>query len=332
MDKRNPSIKAIREEYIMTQFKSESDYFKNKAMLESLSQVPWNLDEVFFGVNWKKRIKRWLYFFPNYCRFYLTMLHLIPERDLIFKTFWGRKFSFGSGDGETIFLGSNRMFNAEARLTMFLIKHLKETDVFYDAGASYGFYTMLAQELRAAQIHAFEPDRKVFMYLQKNAGSSHNVYLNNVALAECVRETILFKNGTGSFVNSIIPEVSSYYKKSVKVVDTQENEVVQTITLDQYVSAHPNSIPTILKLDVEGAESLVISGGLQVLNQFHPCIAMEIWEGEQGKNFSQKAVSLLEKLSYKPYRITEIGNIEFVNSLDFHYVNLFDNIIFLPHG
>jgi FkbM family methyltransferase len=300
---------------------------QRKAMLDSLFHTKWDLEEIFFGSHWTRRMKRWLYFFPFYLKFFLTERHLIPEKVLAFNTFWGRKFFIHSGDMESILLTceSKRLVNAEARLSLYLIKHLKTSDCFYDAGAAFGFYTMLAMDLSVGQIHAFEPDTRIFRDLQKNALGASNVFTNNTALSDQDGDAVLFKNTKGSATNSIIPEVAETYKSILHA--KYHNEPVKTVTLDQYTTT--NTPPTFVKIDVEGGESLVIKGGRQTFAKYHPTIAMEVWGGERGETFSKKGVDLLQQLGYKAFKISETGEAEPMSIVDYFSIKSLENLIFM---
>jgi hypothetical protein len=48
--------------------------------------------------------------------------------------------------------------------------------------------------------------------------------------------------------------------------------VVKQITLDDFAHSHPEVVPTFIKIDVEGAAGLVLSGGGEMLNRFSPMI------------------------------------------------------------
>ena len=63
----------------------------------------------------------------------------------------------------------------ETRLTKFLIKNTNREDVFFDIGANFGFFTVLARAMLGddpingtPQIYAFEPTPSIFKILSKN--------------------------------------------------------------------------------------------------------------------------------------------------------------------
>jgi len=96
--------------------------------------------------------------------------------------------------------------------------------------------------------------------------------------------------------------------------------------LDEYIKTH--SKPTIIKMDIEGAEFLAIKGGYEFFKNNSPIILMEVL-GDEFLEISKKAVELLVELNYVPYQINLEGKITKV-SLDFIYkLKGVNNLIFM---
>lgn len=201
----------------------------------------------------------------------------------------------------------------EYPLTRYFIKNLREDDVFYDVGASYGFYTYLASMLLTnGSVHAFEPNRLCSEYLKKNAKRADNIRVNAFGLFdEDGRRPYYGQDATfssGSAGNSLVHEVSE--DKALHELYT-----VETVTLDTYVRS--SEAPTVLKIDVEGGEFSVLKGAESFLKTQNPIVTMEVWGGEDGLKFSEPAVALLRSYGFTPYRICEDGDIERVENIDF---------------
>jgi predicted RNA methylase len=106
------------------------------------------------------------------------------------KTFWGRDLyvylADADADASALYFFST-LYGDEIKIIKFLIKNFKENDIFYDVGANYGFYTCLAREfIIDGEIHAFEPNPKIFKLLRENARLDifKNTLLNEVALSD----------------------------------------------------------------------------------------------------------------------------------------------------
>jgi len=199
-------------------------------------------------------------------------------------------------------------FRDDIKLTKFLVKNFSENDVFYDIGANYGYYTYLGVEF-CKEVHSFEPIPDVFEFLYLNLKDQENVFLNNVALSNVEGETEIYisKYGTGgsTIIKDVFLKKQEMFSKKIKI---------KTITLDNYLKNHKP--PTIMKIDVEGAEKLVLEGGINFLKEKSPLIIMEVWR-EFYDEISSKAVKILLDLGYKPFKIDYQGNILPANSDDF---------------
>ncbi|MFH1759276.1 MAG: FkbM family methyltransferase [Patescibacteria group bacterium] len=212
----------------------------------------------------------------------------------------------------------------EINLIKFLIKNLKYDDVFYDVGAHFGFYSLLTNEIIASgNIYAFEPSPCAFNYLNKNFQNNVNVTLNNIALSNKQSRSVFYDfsaAGSGelsTLVRETLPRCSK--------INSEEIEV-ETNTLDNYVR---NRIkPTIIKIDVEGGEGLVIEGGKEIMQLLSPVVCMEVWK-EYNKG-QYKAAELLTNWGYKSYKINTDGDLEKVLCGDVmeKVTEGFDNVVF----
>jgi FkbM family methyltransferase len=130
--------------------------------------------------------------------------------------------------------------------------------VVYDVGAHYGYYTLLASVLAgpAGKVVAFEPSPANICRLQTHLriNDCANVTLIETALSN-VTGKASFDGSRGSGTGRLSPD------------GTIE---VQTDTLDALSSQLP--VPDVLKIDCEGAESLVLAGGEKLIRSAKPAI------------------------------------------------------------
>lgn len=132
-----------------------------------------------------------------------------------------------------------------------LVNDIKSDDVFYDVGAHIGIYTcIVGQILDSSQIHAFEPIPKNIERLKENAElngitpSTHQVALSN-------------QSGTKEF-GIYSDEVGTIGHANASLQNDQITvEFVEGGTL---VNREGLTHPTVLKIDVEGAELDVLRG------------------------------------------------------------------------
>jgi hypothetical protein len=126
-----------------------------------------------------------------------------------------------------------------------------------------------------------------------------NIFLNNLALSN--------KNGFAYL--SSAGENSSIVDKIKKIKKNKEIKI-KTISLDYYIYNESfKKTPTVLKIDAEGSESLIIEGEKKFFESESPIIAMEVWSKENGGEISEEAVNKLKKLGYKSYFINFDGEL-----------------------
>jgi len=89
--------------------------------------------------------------------------------------------------------------------------------------------------------------------------------------------------------------------------DNKQIIEVQTITLDDYLKNHKPS--TVIKMDFEEAEKLVIEGGINFFKNNSPIISMEVWSKNDNGETSMQAVNLLRNLGYQSFYIDFDGNL-----------------------
>ena len=162
----------------------------------------------------------------------------------------------------TLAIGSPEMY------TLFYFQSLlRPTSVIFDVGAYIGVYAFTASRIvTSGSIHVFEPNplsaQRIRRTIARNA--IVNIYLNECAVGN--------QKGSIQFYLHETPTMSalSHSDKTHQVVD------VPVLTIDEY--CHNNAIPTIdvIKIDVEGAELLVLLGAAEAIARFRPIIIVEL--------------------------------------------------------
>lgn len=245
------------------------------------------------------------------------------------KTFWGDDFLSFLPEGFDFYLFGTISHQSELNLTKFFIKNLKDDSIFYDIGANYGYYSLLAKKIiRVGEIHSFEPVPKTFKYLSKNLFNARGIFLNQLAVFNKKIEIDFYDMETAGIPGSSTFNLTQRHREfSLKSANPQKIQV-QTITLDDYCNNY--SKPTFLKIDVEGAEGEVIEGGIETLKQGNPIIAMEVWNTNNESHL--RAINILYELGYKSYKINNEGELEFIEKInpekDISKEHTLDNFIF----
>jgi len=133
----------------------------------------------------------------------------------------------------------------------FLLHFLREGDLFVDAGANVGTYTVLASGVVPARTHAFEPDENSLTGLERNLeinGLQDLVTVHPVVLGAEAGEVSF---STGRDTENKVTQASA------------ETRLVNQTTLDEALGGEE---PTLIKLDVEGYEEQVLTGASQTLS------------------------------------------------------------------
>ena len=276
------------------------------------------------GPGFLRRLNRAIHM-PRLMSYLLARLGLVSGSVRV-KTFWGYPMllpGLGS-DAFRLYTFGTLGYENEDKLVRFLIKNIQPADIFYDIGASYGFYTYLVSEfVTEGEVHAFEPLPLALHFLQYNTRGNARCVLNNCVLSD--------QDGFRTFYQGYPSTVSSTMLEKVAETNVwnayQKTEVISK-TLDSYVEH--NKKPTLLKIDTEGAEELIIKGGRNFFSKNNPTVVMEVLGGEKGKKFSLPAIRELLALGYMPYTITADGSLEKKAQSDLlSFANdSFDNVVF----
>lgn len=133
----------------------------------------------------------------------------------------------------------------------FVLHYLKANDLFFDIGANVGVYTVLASKIKNAKTVSIEPLPNTFDKLLDNIKINRldNVEAMNIGLAN--QKSKLFFTTDKDTMNRIATE---------KDKNTKEVEVD---TLDSLALKH--GYPKLIKMDVEGYETMVLNGAKKTL-------------------------------------------------------------------
>lgn len=123
--------------------------------------------------------------------------------------------------------------------------------VFWDVGANFGLHTITAAALHPGlRTYAFEPAPAAAHRLRAHAALNEApVTTFEVALGEKEGVAKLYVNGSGNSGMSTL--TNSQVGPAINVALRRADAVVHE---------HPQSTPTVMKLDVEGAEAAVLRG------------------------------------------------------------------------
>lgn len=176
---------------------------------------------------------------------------------------------------------------------------LRPGDTFIDVGANSGFFTLLASTRvgPAGKVWSFEPVPSMRGRLQTNLAlnDTHNVVVHDIALSNTTGECVFHEGPPGhkglSSLRALSNEARSF--------------AVTTRPFDELVPE--NFRVKLIKIDVEGAEQLVIEGMRRLLSRQRPDIVVEVTDKYLAA-FGHRAAGLCQTLcdmGYEMYRIEE---------------------------
>jgi len=157
--------------------------------------------------------------------------------------------------------------------------------VIYDIGAHVGYHTMqfAVRVTSSGHVFSFDPHplhcQRIRQNLERNPDLNQRVTLSETALGNTTGEVpFIFsqeiENSTSSmsFVDGVhTPLPRSFYDKGHFTPIT-----VAMQRLDDLVSAKKYPPPNLVKLDVEGAESIVMEGAIATIATYKPIFLIEV--------------------------------------------------------
>lgn len=176
--------------------------------------------------------------------------------------------------------------------------------VVVDAGANYGIYTVVAARLvgPSGKVLSFEPGAQAFSVLRRNIelNQFHNVRAYRAALSDRNGRARLYHHEQGQ---------TSFSLGAPKHARTGFEEVA-TRTLEDVLEEEGLNRIGLIKLDVEGAEELVLRGMERILAHSHPAIILEMNAfATEGLDLRRTGSwELLKGLGYEFFSLHGAGN------------------------
>ncbi len=172
-----------------------------------------------------------------------------------------------------------------------LKRSLRATDVFWDVGANVGAFTLIAARM-CRHVVAFEPEPGARRHLEENIASNR---LPNVSV---VPYALSDSDGRARLV--LGPAGNAGMHSIVRGKECEASISVDTRKADTLLKVTALPPPTIMKVDVEGAEHLVLSGARTLLESGQVrAIVFEASEATPGKLLDKGLGDLLLDRGYE---------------------------------
>ena len=188
-------------------------------------------------------------------------------------------------------------------------------DTVIDIGGHYGFFDMYALNRGASHIHTIEPTKTTFDVLCKNLKDYNNVKKHNLAISS--------DNKSREFIAIGSSSCNSFHENFNNNPANKENhgmrktQIVNCVTLEQFMKNNNIDRIDALKLDCEGAEWDILPAVPDDIFKYKiRKISMEAHpEGVQSDNMKNEALQFIERLEGLGYsviadtQITENGEL-----------------------
>jgi FkbM family methyltransferase len=218
---------------------------------------------------------------------------------------WDARFYLPSrwhGGGTTMIYALRGRYEAEL---LHLHRFVSPGMIVVDGGASCGIYTVVAAKLvgPSGLIFSFEPSREAFSTLETNVrlNGLTNVRPCQAALSDRLGAAVLYHH----------PEGPNSFSLGPPNAGKPAFEEVTLCSLDHIMPEELVSRIGLIKLDVEGAEELVLRGARSILARSHPTVIFEV-HSLAAQRLGLDPVgswSLLSSLGYKFFLLVDHGSL-----------------------
>jgi FkbM family methyltransferase len=212
-----------------------------------------------------------------------------------------------------------------------LSKLLKQGGAFVDVGANIGLYSLTAARLvgETGRVVAFEPSPReratLVANLARNRLSHVTVDARALGAAENARGVLHLADDQHGGQNTL----GSVVYENVRLVADAEIEMT---TLDSALAEHGLEQVGVVKIDVEGAESAVLSGARHVLDALRPVLMLELQQDSllaQGSS-APEVVELLSGHGYEVYRYADQGGGHLLRRLEEADTTVAQDVVAVP--
>ena len=176
----------------------------------------------------------------------------------------------------------------------------------WDIGAHIGYHSLMFSKLigEKGRVIAFEPNpyniERFEMHMKKNPELASKITLMSIALSDTDGQADFkfssnIDNGESS--GSYLSNITTVYNP--EVYEAFEEMSVEILKIDTLVKNRSELMPSIIKIDVEGAEYEVLRGAESTLRQHRPMIYVEIHSAKNAfyiQNFLQSLNYRIELL------------------------------------
>jgi FkbM family methyltransferase len=189
----------------------------------------------------------------------------------------------------------------EPHLKSFFKRMVRPGMTVADVGANIGYYSMLSANLvgPTGRVFSFEPnsENSRLILMSKERNRADNLYLYPVALSD---------HAGHAFFSTALGSNGGFLSETLDALMSPQCVVVPTVRMDDIIS---NQIDFI-KMDVEGAEGLVLAGARQLISKYRPIITMEFSPEMLSRVSRVNPLELLKDIECLGYSINMLDRVD----------------------
>jgi len=167
----------------------------------------------------------------------------------------------------------------------------------FDIGANIGLYSLIAAK-KGLRVVSFEPESQNFAVMNANLhlnSLSDRISALNIALSDrnCLDYLYMptFSYGTAFNRFGSPPEETGEMSRNAF------KQAVISYTMDDFVKKYPQSVPTHIKIDVDGIEAKIITGAAETIASPH--VQSMLIELTANLEADQKAIEWIQSKGFK---------------------------------
>lgn len=205
------------------------------------------------------------------------------------------------------------------RLAAAVAPYVERDGSFYDVGANIGYFTKILAETTDfhGSAHLFEPVPNLYRLCEQTLeGAPYRAHIHPFGLSDTDQEMEIFVSNQGNLGwNTIVAERAGAGMDPVR------------IQVRAFDSSGVTEVPSLIKIDVEGAEYLVLRGLLTSLASWapKPAILCEIGWGQAHPHWEDELKTFAE-LASLGYRSTDLDG----TPIDVTQIQRTTDVLFVP--
>lgn len=217
------------------------------------------------------------------------------------------------------------------RIVSLISQLLRPGMIVIDVGANIGEISMTAAKRVGGngRVIAFEPIDKIADELQANIDRNrlNQIIVERLGLSDtfAVDIPVYASCGQGTAADEH-HGLGSLFGASTGQAPVQH---ISTTTLDNWIADHQIARVDLIKVDVEGAELMVLKGAKRTLQQFKPALIVEVQE-TTATTAGYRARDILDYLAALGYAFHRIGRAGVTSVLSIDNLEPFQNVLCVP--